>query len=216
MTAINFTRIHEIFSLYRSELDALSKGIHDADSPQRLELDSALSKLGIPADTASRYAMSQRLGNWKFEPLEIYLEGAQKSREEIDTLHDRSYTLTQDFVESCQDAMLAQIEAESLLSEFYMALLKGHHEVGKLCSGLFLKWNRHILFEQNRGLEARFAGDKEAILSYLESEQLQDRGHDGELADRSYSVLLQDGSGYKRASYMSAFPEEVTMIIARL
>jgi len=41
----------------------------------------------------------------------------------------------------------------------------------------------------NRELEERFDGNQEAILAFLREEKLFDRGHRGELADRSYSIL---------------------------
>ena len=43
-----------------------------------------------------------------------------------------------------------------------MTIFEYTHKLGKLYSDLFLQWNRKLLFEQNRELEARFDGNQDA------------------------------------------------------
>lgn len=214
-TDINFKRIHEIFSQYRAELDNLSSGV-SGENVQRNILDIFLETLWLEKNKQTRYTAAQRLGTWKFEPLEIYLEKIGKDRKEIDEYFEKSYNLTRKFIEEKQEEMLMKIESEKLLPEFYMTLLKGHHEIWKLFSDLFLVWNRKLLFWINRELEAKFNNDSDAILTFLEENNLFDLWHHGERADRSYSILEADGDSYKILSYYEAFPEEITKIIAKI
>lgn len=64
--------------------------------------------------------------------------------------------------------MLKKIEDEKLLPDFYMTIFRYTHSLGKLYSTLFLKWNRKLLFDQNRELEARFEGNQDAIIFFLQ------------------------------------------------
>jgi len=109
--------------------------------------------------------------------------------------------------------MLSQIYEEKLLPDFYETIFKYTHKLGKLYSLLFVKWNRKLLFEQNRELEKMFDGDQDAIISYLENNELFDRGHHGDRADRSYSLLIKNDDGiYESRSYAEVFPEDIDEI----
>ncbi len=54
------------------------------------------------------------------------------------------------------------------------------------------------------------------MIEYLTAHNLFDLGHHGEMADRSYSVLAEDGDGYKKLAYIDAFPKEIGDIIDKL
>lgn len=53
-------------------------------------------------------------------------------------------------------------------------------------------------------------------MKYLTDNNLLDKGHSGEIADRSYSVLQETESGYEKLAYVRAFPEEIFAIISAL
>ena len=108
--------------------------------------------------------------------------------------------------------MLAKIDEQALLPGFYMTIFEYTHKLGKLYSDLFLQWNRKLLFEQNRELEARFDGNQDAILFFLQENGLFDKGHHGDVADRSYSLLEKVGNEYISRAYVDIFPEEVKHI----
>lgn len=70
---IQIARIHELFSENEKHLNTLSDGIN-SEGPQREILDTLLDTLRLPKNAESRYAAAARIGDKKFEPLEIYLE----------------------------------------------------------------------------------------------------------------------------------------------
>lgn len=111
--------------------------------------------------------------------------------------------------------MLVKIDQEALLPDFYRTIFRYTHELGKLYSDLFLQWNRKLLFEQNRELETRFEGNNEAIIFYLQENGLFDKGHHGDMADRSYSLLEKVGNEYISRSYCEVFPTEVAALIQK-
>lgn len=128
-------------------------------------------------------------------------------------MFESSYVYVSEYYQKLQEKMLQKIEAEKLLTEFYMTVFQYTHKLGKKYSELFLKWNRTLLFEQNRNLEKMFDDDQEAIISYLNNNELFDRGHHGRQADRSYSLLVKNEDGnYESKAYAEVFPEDILHI----
>lgn len=117
------------------------------------------------------------------------------------------------YYENLQEQMLLRIKEEKLLPDFYRTIFEFTHTLGKLYSDLFIIWNRKLLFEQNRNLEARFEGNGEAIIMYLQENGLYDSGHHGDIADRSYSLLEKVGNDHISRAYAEVFSKEVGAII---
>lgn len=69
----NLKQVHEIFSQTQKIYNELSKGITH-EGKERDVLDNFLDEICIEKNSESRYAASQRLGNWKFESLADYLQ----------------------------------------------------------------------------------------------------------------------------------------------
>lgn len=109
---------------------------------------------------------------------------------------------------------MKKLRERNLLPEFYVTLLEAYHEVGKAHSDLFLLWNRELLFGINRELEVRFEGESDAVMDFLAENNLFDLGHNGDRADRSYSILRKQGDSYIKLAYAEAFPQEVQNIIS--
>ncbi|MCH8518197.1 invasion protein CiaB [Candidatus Gracilibacteria bacterium] len=209
----DLAELHGIFEQKQSYLSGLQKGIKEVGKEQEI-LDSLLDALSLEKNEETRYIAYARLKNKHFEPLDIYLEKLGKSQTERDEAFVMSYKETRKMHEKLQTEILSEIEEKMLFTEFYRTILKETHTIGKLYSDLFLAWNKKLLFGINRELETRFGNNQEAILSYLQEEKLFDRGHRGEYADRSYSVLENVGDTYISQSYSTAFSQEVEVITA--
>ncbi len=207
----NISRIHELFRENELHLNTLSDGI-GTDGSARVILDNFLDILGLEKNSETRYVSSARVGGKKFEPLDIYLEKIGKTRQERDDIFEKSYGFVRNYYEALQEKMLGRIEEEKLLPAFYMTIFRYTHTLGKLYSTLFLRWNRKLLFEQNRNLEARFENNQDAIIFYLQENALFDTGHHGDMADRSYSLLEKAGNECISRAYSEIFPEEVKNI----
>ncbi len=208
----NISRIHEIFNANESHLNTLSYGISQKGEARDI-LDDFLESLGLEKNMETYYIAASRIGDKKFEPLDIYLEKIGKSQAQRDELFEKSYNYVSSYYQDLQEKMLEKIEWEELLPEFYMTIFSYTHKLWKLYSQLFLKWNRKLLFEQNRELEEKFWNDQDTIISYLEEENLFDRGHHGERADRCYSLLEKSGESYISRSYAEVFPEDIQDIL---
>ena len=211
----NLREVHQLFANTQEIYHGLSKWI-SSQWKERDILDGFLDTLGIEKNDESRFAISQRLGYWKFESLSDYLEKIGKNQEERDSFFEQSFLLTRKFVEKVQYNTLVSLREKSLLPEFYMTLLEGTHEIGKAHSDVFLRWNRELLFGVNRELEARFGGDSDKILAFLDENNLFDTGHHGKRADRSYSILRKKWESYEKLAYASIFPEEVHKLVSEI
>ncbi|MDA9129418.1 invasion protein CiaB [Candidatus Gracilibacteria bacterium] len=206
----NISKIQDIFSKQQEHLNTLSNGIN-SEGPEREILDSFLDELGLEKNTETRYIASARMGDKKFEPLQIYLEKQGKTQTEQDVFFEKSYKFVQKYYEDLQETMLQEIREQKLLTDFYLCIFDYTHKLGNLYSDLFLKWNTHLQ-QQNRNLEQKFENDTDKILEYLEENKLFDLGHNGEKADRSYSLLREEDGKLVSRAYSEMFPEEVKNI----
>lgn len=204
--------LHRIFEQKQSSLSSLQKGIKEAWKEQEV-LESLLDALSVEKTEETRYIAYARLKNKHFEPLDIYLEKLWKTQAERDEAFEISYRETRKIHEVLQEEILSEIQKEWLLTEFYRTILEETHRLWKLYSDFFLVWNRKLLFGVNRELEARFHGDQEAIIAFLQSEWLFDTGHRGEQADRSYSILEQVWDSYISRSYSEVCKWEVEALL---
>ena len=208
----DLAELHRIFEEKQSYLSSLQKGIKEAWKEQEV-LDGLLEVLGVEKTEETRYIAYARLKNKHFEPLDIYLEKLWKTQDERDEVFEISYRETRKVHEALQEEILSEIGKKSLLTEFYRTILTETHRLWKLYSDLFLVWNRKLLFWVNRELEKRFDGNQEAIITYLKSEWLFEKGHRGEQADRSYSILEQVWDTYISRSYSEICKAEVEALV---
>ncbi len=209
----NIGKIHKIFEENEKHLWELSKWI-SAEWSQREILDDFLNTLGLEKNSETRFATSARICSKHFEPLDIYLEKIWKSRQERDILFEASYIYVSQYYQKLQKKMLDNIRDQKLLPDFYMCIFTYTHKLWKLYSDLFLKWNRKLLFEQNRSLEEKFEQDSDAILASLQEHNLFDTGHHSERADRCYSLLIEKNWKLLSQTYAAVFPQEVGDILS--
>ncbi len=208
----NISKIHDIFNAHEAHYNSLSIWINTSGEYRDI-LDTFLESLDLEKNPETYYAAAARIGDKKFEPLDIYLEKIGASREKRDEVFESSYNYVRSYYERLQWEMIVTIETEKLLPEFYLKIFQHTHKIGVLYSTLFLKWNRALLFETNRSLETKFDNNQDEINAFIEENKLMDMGHRGESADRTYSILVQEGDLYISKSYGEIFPDEVGAII---
>ena len=209
----NITRIHELFHANEKHLNSLSNGVSQ-EGKQRDILDDFLGTMWLEKNAETYFAAASRIGDKKFEPLDIYLEKHDYTQIQRDELFEKSYLFVSEYYETLQEEMIQNIKSENLLPEFYETIFDYTHKLGRLYSVLFLAWNRTLLFKTNRALEEKFNGDQDAIIAYLEENNLFDLGHRWEMADRSYSILLPKDDTFISTAYSEVFPEEVWNIVS--
>ncbi len=211
----NIQNMIELFTENQKDLHNLYAGVENAWS-ERDTLDDFLDTLKLEKNSETRFAAYTRLWDLKEDPLRLYLENAWKSEKEIQGILDTAYDYVKAYHFDIHESFIANIQSEKLLSEFYLEVMKWVHEVGKWYSKLFTAWNDYTLNTINPELEERFENDGEAIMNYLEENNLFDRGHGWERADRCYSALIKSGDGYESKAYKQAFPEAVDEILTAL
>jgi len=207
----NIAEIHILFNRQERHLNSLTEGIQNSGKNRDI-LDDFLDVLGLEKNSETYYIAAARIGDKKFEPLDIYLEKQWFSQDERDKAFENSYSYVSDYYQKLQWDMLENVFSKKLLSPFYEEIFRHTHKIWKLYSELFIKWNRKLLFEQNRDLENKFDNDADAIINYLEDNKLFDIGHHGNQADRSYSLLVEKEGKYISQSYAEVFPEDIEKI----
>ncbi|MRI59087.1 MAG: invasion protein [Epsilonproteobacteria bacterium] len=201
-------RYFDLVKGYRSLIDP------KLDEMERV-VEDFLEFVGLQKSEEAMLAAVQRIVNLREDALLQVI--ADLDEEERIAIKERAYVWVSGFYLELFEKRLRLIEEKELLSPFYRAILRGAHEVGKVFSSWQSSWMAQIVYGVNRELFSLFNGDEEKIFELLNEKRLLDLGHEGEVGDRSYSVLriLPDG-GYERVAYAEAFKEEVEAAKKRL
>ncbi len=172
-----------------------------------------LSQLELGRNDETTMAALTRIVNLREDALEQVLKKANFSEDEIIDKKEIAYKFVSSFHLARHTSLLAWIEENKLLNEFYRTLIAGVDTVGQAMSGWQSVWTSHIIHGVNRDLYRNFNGDEEKIFEKLNREGLYDLDDNGCIGDRCYSVLHQDKDGkYHKVSYAKAFKEEVNEV----
>ena len=169
-----------------------------------------------PDDTI-RLALITRLVNLRDDSLVQVLKKLGKNEQEVIELQEKAYGFVRDFWETKHKSTLEFIKNEKLLTPFYQAIFEGVYNVGTQMSLWQSKWTSHIINGVNKELLEKFEGNEAKVFEYLEENKLFDLGHNGQIADRSYSALVKQSDGtYESQAYIQAFKKETTAVINAL
>ncbi len=169
-----------------------------------------------PDDTI-RLALITRLVNLRDDSLVQVLKKLGKNEQEVIELQEKAYVFVRDFWETKHKSTLEFIKNEKLLTPFYQAIFEGVYNVGTQMSLWQSKWTSHIINGVNKELLEKFEGNEAKVFEYLEENKLFDLGHNGQIADRSYSALVKQSDGtYESQAYIKAFKKETTAVINAL
>ena len=184
--------------------------------PEQTILDSFLDRLGLEKNEETRFIAYTRIATMRDDGIRNYSEKNKLDQERKDFLLEEWYRFVSEYHGNLHRKIIQNIETECLLTPFYRAVLKWVANVWESFNQLYIAWNRELLRGVNPRLEARFDGDQDAIMKYLEENDLFDQWHDGKIADRSYSILQEKDEWYIKLAYAKAFPQEITGIILSL
>ncbi len=195
-------------------------------------VDHFLKLLGLERTGETTMAALTRIVNLREDALEQVLTQAGFSKEEIRVKKELAYGFVSMMHIARHEALIGWIEEQKLLTPFYRALIFGVHYVGLRLSEWQSRWTHHILHSVNLELSELFDGDDAKVFEMLQAQELLDRDHEGQVVDRSYSVLVKksltsddvsrsDASSagltqYKSAAYAEAFPDEVAGVVGAL
>lgn len=181
-------------------------------------IDEFAKLLGLDnIDDSARLALITRLVNLRDDSLVQVLKKLGKNEQEVITLQETAYVFVRDFWENKHKTTLEFIQNEKLLTPFYQAVFEGVYNVGRQMSLWQSKWTSHIINDINKELLEKFEGNEAKVFEYLEENKLFDLGHNGQIADRSYSALVKQSDGtYESQAYIKAFKKETTAVINAL
>ncbi|NPA55319.1 MAG: invasion protein CiaB [Epsilonproteobacteria bacterium] len=164
-----------------------------------------LVHIGLECNEEEIYAITQRFVNLREDSLVNLLRRKHYSNDEIITKLEFVYEKVKDFWLQRHKETIELLKPH--LDEFHIALLVGIHKIGEIFSNWQVQWKRHIIHTINTHLTNEY--EDEALFEMLRDNQLFDKGHDGVVADRCYSVLDIDEGELVVKCYSEFFVEYV-------
>ncbi len=210
--------IKEIIELYNN----LQKALHShlkwvkEKCREREILNEFLEYIWIENNEETRLSAYSRIVWLHENSLELYLEKNNFSDEKKRNILDLSYKFVADYHSEIQAVIITVIESKWLLTPFYLEIFKWVANVGLAFNELFLPWRNHIINTVNKDLEKKFDNDSDKIMDFLNKNNLFDKWHRWELADRSYSALVLENEKYISKSYSDVFKNEIENIVMQL
>ena len=209
-------KIYDFLDTQKSQTNQLIKHLEDKEFEKLTVIDDFAKALNLTMKDDLRFALVTRLVNLRNDSLVQVLKKLEKSEKEIIEIQEKAYNFVKDYWHDIHSKLLDFITTNNLLSPFYQEIFIGVYNVGLQMSAWQTSWTAHIINGINKELVAKFDGDEEKVMKYLEDEKLLDLGHGGIIADRSYSALVKNGDGYKSQAYIKAFKKETTEVIDAL
>ena len=208
-----------VYNLVKTKQDEINNyfEILDIDNSNRKFIDKFISKIKLDIDKESRYAVVARLVQLREDNLVGLLNSKKKNSDEITKIKNLAYEWVKDFYIKNHQKLLDKIEEDKLLTPFYRCFLQNVHNVGVAITAWQPKWTSHIIDGINRELFDKFNGDESKVFEFLNQKNLLDVNRDGDVGDRSYSVLVKNPNNeFHSLSYNKAFSDEVILVVLKL
>ena len=209
-------KIYDFLNDEKAKVNLLIKYLENNEF-DKLELINDFAKaLGLQMNDDLRFALVTRLVNLRDDSLVQVLKKLEKTELEIIELQEKAYQFVKKYWHDKHTKLIDFITQNSLLTPFYQEVFIGVYNVGLQMSSWQTSWTAHIINGINKDLMAKFDGDEEKIMKYLEDEKLLDLGHGGITADRCYSALVKEKDKYESKAYIKAFKKETTEVVDAL
>jgi hypothetical protein len=174
----------------------------------RALFEEILKALNLEINDENLLALKKRFFHLREDSVLNLLKKGNFSKEEIKEIQLDLYELTKNFWIKEHEELIQNIAP--FVGAFYAEILRGVHKIGIAFSKWQPNWTKHIIHSVNEELSLEFNGDEAKIMAYLLEKDLIDKGHNEELGDRCYSVLVKGESGnYLVKCYSEIFEEEV-------
>ncbi len=209
-------KIYDFLDKEKAKTNNLIKYLEDKQYEKLAIIDDFASSLNLSLTEDLRLALITRLVSLRDDSLVQVLKKLDKNEKEIIALQELAYGFVRKYWEEKHKNLIEFIKQNNLLTPFYQEIFIGVYNVGCVMSKWQSSWTEHIINTINKDLLDKFDGDEEKVFEYLEKENLFDKGHGGQIADRSYSALIKDGDGFKSKAYIDAFKKETTAVIDAL
>ena len=209
-------KIYDFLNDQKTKTNELIKFLENKEFDKLTLIDDFAKKLNLEMKDDLRFALVTRLVNLIDDSLVQVLKKLEKTEKEIIELQEKAYQFVKEYWHEKHTKLIDFITQSNLLTPFYQEVFIGVYNVGLQMSSWQTSWTAHIINGINKELVAKFEGNEEKIMKYLEDEKLFDLGHGGITADRCYSALVKDGDKYKSKAYIKAFKKETTEVVDAL
>lgn len=209
--------IYDFISDQKDDINKLYEYL-EQDQDEKLVIIQKFAKdLGVELSNDMKLALITRLVSLRDDSLVQVLKQLDFTEAQIITLQEKAYQFAKNYWLDIHKKRIDFIASNNLLTPFYREIFNGVYAVGVHMSKWQTSWTKMIINGVNKDLLKKFDNDDEKVMNYLEENNLFDKGHDGLIADRSYSMLTKDDKGaYKSSAYITAFKKEVTDIVDAL
>lgn len=212
----NLQKIYDYLDEQKAKTNELLKFLENKEFDKLFIIDDFAKSLDLKMSDDLRFALVTRLVNLRDDSLVQVLKKLEKSEEEIIEIQEKAYQFVKKYWHEKHKNLIDFIVQNKLLTPFYREIFIGVYNVGLAMSSWQSSWTAHIINKINKELNAKFDGNEEKIMKYLEDEKLLDLGHGGIIADRCYSALVKENETYSSKAYIKAFKKETTQVIDAL
>lgn len=209
-------KIYDFLNDEKTQTNKLISHLENEEFDKLGLIDDFAKALKLEMTSDLRFALVTRLVNLRDDSLVQVLKKLEKNEKEIIDLQEKAYSFVKEYWQKKHTKLIDLIVQNNLLTPFYREVFIGVYNVGLQMTAWQTSWTAHIINGVNKDLMAKFDGNEEKIMKYLEDEKLLDLGHGGITADRCYSALVKDGEKYKSQAYIKAFKKETTEVVDAL
>ncbi|MEA3316074.1 MAG: invasion protein CiaB [Campylobacterota bacterium] len=210
-------RIYDFISNEKVEINKLYHYLETNQSNKLSIIEEFAKELQLELTNELKVSLVTRLVSLRDDSFVQVLKKLDKSEQEIEEYQEKAYLFVKRYWLDIHHNTIEFISNNNLLTPFYQEIFKGVYSVGLEFTKWQVNWTKLIINGINKDLLKEFDDDNSKVMEYLENNNLFDKGHNGLVADRSYSILVKDtGSGYSSKSYKEAFKIEVNSVIDSL
>ena len=217
---IDIQNLYDFISKQKEDINKLYEYLEKNEDDKLTIIKSFAKELNLELTSDLKLALITRVVNLRDDGLVQVLKKLDKNEDEIITLQEVAYQFVKEYWLDIHHNTIEYITSNNLLTPFYQEIFKGVYSVGIEFSKWQTSWTKLIINGVNKDLLKKFNGKNKDVMNFLESNELFDLGHNGEIADRSYSMLVKDNTQdyceYQSKAYISAFKKEVTSVIDTL
>jgi len=216
----NFTndiqKIYDFISEQKSDINKLYEYLEQKQNDKLTIIEDFAKALKVELSEDMKLALITRLVNLRDDSLVQVLKQLDYDENQIIELQEQAYQFAKDFWLDIHEKRVEFIVSNNLLTPFYQEIFKGVYNVGVQMSKWQTSWTKMIINGVNKDLLEKFDNDNEKVMEFLDANNLFDLGHEGLIADRSYSMLTKENDEYKSSAYLTAFKQEVTDVVDAL
>jgi len=208
-------KVYDYISEKKANVNLLYEYLEKEQYDKLSIIEEFAKELDLNLTPDLRVALTARLVSLRDDSLVQVLKKMDINEDEILNLIEKAYVYVAQYWTAYHAETIEYIESNNLLTPFYQAIFKGVYNTGIAMTSWQSSWTEHIINDINKSLLKEHGSD-EKVMAYLEENNLFDIGHNDEVADRSYSVLVPSKDGYENKAYIKAFKKEVTKVIDAL